>query len=66
MLIYRKSWERLFRPWFSPREDRAVLGHVVVRRMKYLDTYTGWFLFGVVPIYVSRDRAPLAELRIQG
>lgn len=45
-MIVRKEWERY-------RRDVRVGDH---RRLQYRDVYKGWFLFGVLPLYVIRER----------
>lgn len=39
-MILKKTWEEYTRESFT----------------NYKDIYTGWYLFGVVPLYVSRER----------
>jgi hypothetical protein len=47
-MIIRKTWERL------AYDRKGIGGHN--RSRNYLDIYTGWFLFGIFPLYISRDR----------
>lgn len=44
-MILKKTWERF------ARDEKGVGSG-----MNYLDTYTGWHLFGLLPLYIVRDR----------
>lgn len=43
-MIVRRTWERHSRD------------HDGISTVWYRDVYTGWFLFGIVPIFISRER----------
>ena len=47
-MIVKKTWERFAR-------DKIGVG-ANTSYYNYLDTYTGWFLFGVLPLYIKRQR----------
>jgi hypothetical protein len=47
-MIVKKTWERFAKDRKAPGGyDNAYL---------YRDTYIGWFLFGLIPLYVVRER----------
>lgn len=48
-MIVKKTWERRARDAKAPGVPTAV----------YTDTYTGWFLFGFIPLYTVRHRVRL-------
>ncbi len=48
-MIVKKTWERF------ARDFKGVTGGLPGKN--YIDTYTGWFLFGIIPLYISRARA---------
>ena len=45
-MIVKKTWERLARDTKGPN----------FKHFSYIDTYTGWFLLGFIPIYIVRSR----------
>lgn len=59
-MIVKKTWERLRSPVLAPRE-RSFDGNGKYYPM-YHDEFTGWFLFGIFPLYIVRERTALAEL----
>ena len=44
-MIVRKTWERF------TKDKRAGW-----RGTSYRDVYTGWFLMGIIPLYITRER----------
>lgn len=45
-MIVRKTWERY--KWVQIKQH--------VGKTQYRDVYTGWFLFGIIPLFIDRDR----------
>ncbi len=60
-MIVKKTWERLAASRWSARRW-SFDGHGNVHP-QYHDQYTGWFLFGILPLYITRDRTPISERR---
>lgn len=61
-MIVRKTWERRRSDRFGPRQVSFNLGSGK-QRSQYLDVYDGWFLFGLLPLYIVRSREPLLPYR---
>lgn len=53
-MIVKKTWEREARDSGAPDGNRFTGGGDWIPQ--YLDIYTGWFLLGVIPIYIVRER----------
>ncbi len=45
MMLIRKTWQREGSHHASP-----------FQRRRHIDSYEGWFLFGIIPLYISRTR----------
>ncbi len=48
-MIVKKSWEKRVKR----RTGREFQSY---QKTTHDDVYTGWFLFGILPLYVMRDR----------
>lgn len=60
-MIVVKTWERRSFDRFGPR-TRSFRG--TGRWMpQYHDSYTGWFLLGLIPIYIVRARQPITNFQ---
>jgi hypothetical protein len=44
-MIIKKTWERYLSVKVGP-----------LHRESYCDIYTGWFLLGIIPLFISRVR----------
>lgn len=44
-MLIRKTWQR------EGSHQTSLL-----RRRQHIDTYEGWFLFWIIPIYINRTR----------
>ncbi|MEP0155224.1 hypothetical protein [Pseudophaeobacter sp.] len=60
-MIVKKTWERLTASRWSARQWSFDGNGDVLPQ--YLDIHTGWFLFGILPLYITRNRNPISELR---
>lgn len=49
-MIVKKTWERF-------ASDKNGVGYRGSFGSNYLDIYTGWFLFGLIPLYIKRERS---------
>lgn len=59
-MLVKKTWERRRSDRFGPRQAMFNLG-TGRQRPQYLDIYEGWFLLGLLPLYIRRDRTPLLD-----
>ncbi len=47
-MIVKKTWERIAYARLIPADRFS--------KERYRDVYTGWFLLGIIPLFVIRDR----------
>jgi hypothetical protein len=60
-MIVQKNWERMRADRFGPRSYAwRGTGKVIPQ---YHDTYVGWFLFGLIPLFIIRSTEPLVPIQ---